>query len=110
MQEVELLRESAAYVFQTSKDELSRHEILNEFKRHLSLPTQRNIMTIAKAFVEKVRQEGMRKLFIKLLGRCFPNQVTSNHFELIGEADNDSLFLWGEKLINADSIEEVFIW
>ena len=31
MKEVELLRESAEYVFQTTKDNLSKHEVLNEF-------------------------------------------------------------------------------
>ena len=114
MREVELLRESAEYVFQTTKDNLSRHEVLNEFKRHLSPPTQKNIMTLAEAFVEEGRQEGrqegMKKLLFKQLERRFPNQVTSNHLQLIEGADSDSLSLWGEKLMDASSIEEVFIW
>lgn len=113
MKEVELLRESAEYVFQTTKDNLSKHEVLNEFKRHLSPPTQKNIMTLAEAFVEEGRQEGrqegVRKLLLKQLERRFPNQVTFNHLQLIEEADSESLSLWGEKLIDADSIEEIFI-
>ncbi|MEI6417205.1 MAG: Rpn family recombination-promoting nuclease/putative transposase [Verrucomicrobiota bacterium] len=117
MKEVELLRESAEYIFQTTKDKLSKHEVLNEFKRHLSLPTQKNIMTLAEAFVEEGRQEGrqeglqkLRSLLLKLLERRFPGQITSNHLQLIKEADSESLSLWGEKLIDATCIEEVFIW
>ena len=113
MKEVELLRESAQYVFQTRKDDLSKSEILNEFKRYLSSPTQKNIMTLAEAWIEECRQEGLQKfrsLLVKQLERRFPNQVTANHLQLIGEADSESLSLWGEKLIDASSIEEVFIW
>ena len=125
MKEVELLRESAQYVFQTRKDDLSKSEILNEFKRHLSSPTQKNIMTLAEAWIEEGRQEGLHKglqegrqeglqkfrsLLVKQLERRFPNQITANHLQLIGEADSESLSLWGEKLIDASSIEEVFIW
>ncbi|MCX6958587.1 MAG: hypothetical protein NT164_08635, partial [Verrucomicrobiae bacterium] len=105
------------YIFQTTKDKLSKHEVLNEFKRHLSLPTQKNIMTLAEAFVEEGRQEGrqeglqkLRSLLLKLLERRFPGQITSNHLQLIKEADSESLSLWGEKLIDATCIEEVFIW
>ena len=121
MKEVELLRESAQYVFQTRKDDLSKSEILNEFKRHLSSSTQKNIMTLAEAWIEEGRQEGLQKglqeglqkfrsLLLKQLTLRFPNQVTSNHLQLIKEADSDSLSLWIEKLIDASSIEEVFIW
>lgn len=125
MQEVELLRESAEYVFQTTKDNLSKHEVLNEFKKHLSLPTQKNIMTLTDVWIEEGRQEGLQKglqegrqeglqkirsLLLKQLKRRFPNQITSNHLQLIEEADSDSLSLWGEKLIDASSIGEVFIW
>lgn len=121
MQEVELLRESAQYVFQTSKDDLSKHEVLNEFKKHLSPSTQENIMTLAEAFVEEGRQEGMQKgmqkerqkfrsLLLKQLEKRFPNKITSNHLQLLEEADSESLSLWGEKLIDATSIEEVFMW
>lgn len=67
-------------------------------------------MTLAETWIEEGGQEGMKKLFIKLLERRFPNQVTFNHLQLIEEADSDSLSLWSEKLIDADSIEEVFIW
>ena len=113
MKEFELLRESAQYVFQTRKDDFSKSEILNEFKRHLSPPTQKNIMTLAEAWIEEGRQEGLQKfrsLLVKQLERRFSNQITSNHLQLIEEADSESLSLWGEKLIDASSIEEVFIW
>ena len=117
MQELDLLRESAEYVFQTTKDNLSKHDVLNEFKKHLSPPTQKNIMTLAEAFVEEGRQEGrqeglqkFRSLLVKQLERRFPNQITSNHLHLIEEADSESLSLWIERLIDATCIEEVFIW
>ena len=74
-------------------------------------------MTIAEAFVEEGRQEGRQEeckkfcsLLRKQLERHFPNQITSNHLELIEEADSESLSLWIEKLIDAHCIEEVFIW
>jgi predicted transposase YdaD len=125
MHEIELLRESAEYVFQTRSDDLSKNHILNEFKKHVSTPTQKNIMTIAEAFVEEGRQEGIQKgrqegrneerkkfrtLLHKQLERRFPGQVTSNHLGLLEEADGESLSLWLERLIDAHWIEEVFIW
>ena len=133
MHEIELLRESAEYVFQTRSDDLSKNHILNEFKKHVSTPTQKNIMTIAEAFVEEGRQEGIqtgiqtgiqkgrqegqneerkkfRALLHKQLERRFPGQVTSNHLGLLEEADGESLSLWLERLIDAHCIEEVFIW
>ncbi|MBX9578009.1 MAG: hypothetical protein K2W97_05995 [Chthoniobacterales bacterium] len=78
-------------------------------------------MTLTEAWIEEGRQEGLHKglqeglqkfrsLLVKQLERRFPNQVTSNHLQLIKEADSESLSLWGEKLIDASSIEEVFIW
>ena len=105
---------------------MSNPKVAREFiKKHVSTPTQKNIMTIAEAFVEEGRQEGIqtgrqegqneerkkfRALLHKQLERRFPGQVTSNHLCLLEEADGESLSLWLERLIDAHCIEEVFIW
>ena len=109
LKEFEILHESAHYLFQTNKDGVLRYDILNEFKKHLSPSTQKNIMTIAEAFVEEGRQEGLRKLLLRQIERRFPNQITSNQLQLIEQADSDDLALWGERLMDATSIAEIFI-
>ncbi|MBX9741928.1 MAG: Rpn family recombination-promoting nuclease/putative transposase [Chthoniobacterales bacterium] len=116
MNQIDIIQAGAYYLFQTSKDGTSRHDILEEFKKHLNPPTQSEIMTIAEAFVEEGvkkgrqegRQEGFRSLLIKQLNCRFPNQVRQEHLRMIEEAESDKLFYWGENLMKATTIEEVF--
>ena len=49
-----------------------------------------------------------RSLLLKQLNARFPNQVHSHYLHLIEGADADKLSYWGEKLMTAKNIEEVF--
>ena len=54
------------------------------------------------------RQEGVRMMLDKQIRRRFPKTVTAKHLHLINDSDTDMLTLWAEKLIDAQTIEEVF--
>ncbi|MFI0347913.1 MAG: Rpn family recombination-promoting nuclease/putative transposase [Chthoniobacterales bacterium] len=54
------------------------------------------------------RQEGQSSLLSKLLNYRFPRAVTAKYLELINNADGETLSTWGERLMEATSIEEVF--
>ena len=68
-------------------------------------------MTIAQQLRQEGRQEGLQKFrssLDKQLRRRFPHDVTARHLHFINEADSDMLSLWAEKLMDAESVEEVF--
>jgi len=77
-------------------------------------------MTIAEAFIEdgiqeglqrglqEGRQEGASDLLEKQVRRRFSRTVTAHHLHLIEEADSETLACWGEKLMEAMNIEEIF--
>lgn len=115
MNQLDIIEAGAYYLFQTSKDGVSRHDIVEEFKKYLKPPTQSEIMTIADAFVEEGIQKGrqeerqaFRSLLIKQLNLRFPNKMTKNYLHMIEEAESDKLSYWGENLMKATTIEEVF--
>jgi len=125
MNQLDIILAGAYYLFQTNKNGISKDEILEEFKRHLKPPTQSEIMTIAEAFVEegvqkglyKGRQEGRQEgrkegeasLLTRQIKHRFPNEVTDRHLYLINEADEETLSLWGEKLMDVKNIDEIFV-
>lgn len=112
MNQLDIIQAGAYYLFQTSKDGISRDDIIEEFKKYLKPQTQSEIMTIAEAFVEeglqKGRQESLKNILDKQIRRRFPHDVTAQHLHLINEADSDTLSNWAENLVVANSIEEVF--
>lgn len=121
---IDLLDAGAYYLFQANKEGASSNEILREFKRHLSPIAQKEIMTIAQAFIEEGRQvgfqtgrqegrqegrqDGFRSMLDKQIRRRFPHDVTAQHLHLINDADSKTLVAWGEKLIDAANIDAVF--
>ena len=58
--------------------------------------------------IEKGRLEALRNLLDRQIRRRFPQEVTAKHLYLIAEADDKTLSNWGEKLIEASTLEEVF--
>jgi predicted transposase/invertase (TIGR01784 family) len=87
-----------------------------------SLPeeAQEGIMTLAEqlkaegfnAGIHQGMQQGMQQgehhLFIKLLKIKFTT-VPENYLQKIDEADEDQLLLWGERLMKASSLQEIFV-
>ncbi|MFZ4115747.1 MAG: hypothetical protein ACOYK6_03365 [Chthoniobacterales bacterium] len=58
--------------------------------------------------IQEGRQEGEASLPKRQLHTRFPNQVTKKYLQMIKEADSDKLSYWGENLMRAKNIEEVF--
>src|SRR3990167_1132603 len=107
----DILQACAQYLFETNKDALSRQQILEEIQTHLTPKNRKIIMTIAQAFKEEGRQEEVKKFqsfFSDLLKGRFHRGVTAKYLKMINSADSSTLSLWGKKLLNAKSIEDVF--
>ena len=116
------------YVFETNKEGFSKFELLEEIKKHTTPTTQKAFMTLAQLFIEEGKKEGLQEglqtglqtglekglkkgqssLLSKLLNHRFPRAVTKKYLELINNADGETLSMWGERLMDATSIEEVF--
>ena len=108
MNQLDIIEAVAYYLFQNNKDSISRRYILEELQKHLRPPTQSKIMTIAEAFVEEGLQKEGASLLTKQLNYRFSDQLTSTHLRMIEEADSDKLSCWGENLMEAATIDEVF--
>lgn len=124
MGELDFLNASVYYLFATNKKNLSHRTIFQELQKHLTPPTQEKVMTIAEAFIQdgieeglqrglqqgrqEGRQEGYRSLLVKQITRRFPNEMADRHLYLIEEADGETLLLWIERLIDAESLEAIF--
>jgi len=61
-----------------------------------------------KEGIKEGRQEGLRSILDKQIRRRFPHDFTAKHLNLINGADSDTLSMWGENLMDAKNIEEVF--
>ena len=115
-----LFYSSISYLFETQERKMSKKEINEEFEKSiLSSTTKTKIMTIAESLKleghlegrQEGLQEGLRQfqsLFIRQLKSRFSNKVTPHYLDLIKEANSDKLSYWGERLMNATNIEEVF--
>ncbi|MBX9743233.1 MAG: Yae1 family protein, partial [Chthoniobacterales bacterium] len=58
--------------------------------------------------IQEGEQKGLRSMLERQLRRRFPNNITNHHLNLINDADRDTLSIWGDNLIDAKRIEEVF--
>ena len=115
-----LFHSSISYLFETQEGNMSKKEINEEFERLILPATNKTkIMTIAESLKleghlegrQEGLQEGLRQfqsLFIRQLKSRFSNKVTPHYLDLIKEANSDKLSYWGERLMNATNIEEVF--
>lgn len=114
--QLDLLEAGVYYLVATNQSDASFDNVFHEFQQHITPPTKEYVMTIAERLIQEGRQsgvlEGIQKgeasLLIKLLNRRFPNDLTDRHLYLIHEADTETLSEWGESLINAECIEDVF--
>ncbi|MFI0347546.1 MAG: hypothetical protein ACH346_02055 [Chthoniobacterales bacterium] len=112
--EWELLKSALSFLIHTQED---KQAVVTTFKKSLSQQTTSKIMTIAEQLIEEGlqkgrqegRQEGVRALLEKQLIRRFPSDG-KRFFHLINDADSDTLSMWVERLMDAKTIEEVFIY
>jgi recombination-promoting nuclease RpnB len=89
---------------------------------HLSPPLETETMTLAeqlrqegreegreevRALAEQLRREGEQTLLIKQLYRRFPS-LNARYEDRIRNACTEELLLWGERILDANNIDEVF--
>ena len=111
-----LINLSLSYLFEVQDDNMSKRDIKESFEKlNLSDTIKTKVMTIADSLKLEGRLEErlvglqqFRSLLVKQLKSRFPSQVTEEHLRLIKEAASDKLSYWGEKLMTAATIEEVF--
>ncbi|MFI0347879.1 MAG: Rpn family recombination-promoting nuclease/putative transposase [Chthoniobacterales bacterium] len=104
--ESELLQSSLSFLIHTQED---KQAVVKVFKESLSQQTTPKIMTIAEQLIAEGRQEGLRSLLEKQLNRRFPRDG-KRFSHLINDADSDTLSMWIERLMDAKTIEEIFIY
>ena len=115
--EFEFLKTALSYLLNTQENKTI---ILETFQKGLSQETQSQVMTAAQQLKQEGRQEGLQtglqtgrkegqsSLLSKLLNHRFPRAVTAKYLALINNADGETLSIWGERMMDATSIEEVF--
>ena len=60
-----------------------------------------------KQWQEEAQKEGESKIFVKLLARKF-GTIDAETQRRIGQADSEQLVAWAERILTADTIDEVF--
>lgn len=100
---------SASYFFEAQKRALSKKMIQEEFeKSRLPSIIKSKVMTIAESLKQEGRQEGEVTLLVRQLNHRFANHVTKKYLQLLEQADCETLSEWGENLLDAKTIEDVF--
>lgn len=93
--------------------------LIQEAERHLSLELQGEIMTIAQQWKEEGIQQGMKQgiqqgmqqgeatILMRLIRRRF-GDIPQSLAQRIIQADAETLLQWGDKVLEAADIEEIF--
>jgi len=58
--------------------------------------------------LQEGRQEGYIEMLLRLLERKFPGRLDKEHRRLVKEAGVETLLQWTERILTAETIEEVF--
>lgn len=108
--EIELVTTGYYYFLNTQE---KRDVVFKIFSNSLSEKNKSKVMTIAQALrqegKQEGRQEGIRSLFERQVKHRFPHEA-QNYLHLVKEVDIDTIYFWAEKLMDAKSIEEVFVF
>jgi hypothetical protein len=67
-----------------------------------------NMMTFSQRFTYQGRQEGEMALLSRLLARRFGSPLPAWVAERMGSANDEQLLLWGERVLDATTLDEVF--
>jgi predicted transposase/invertase (TIGR01784 family) len=85
--------------------------LIQKAEEFLSPKLRGEMMTIAEQWREEGIQKGIQKgeatLLIKLLERRF-NTIPSSYMDSIHQADANILLTWGERVLEAKSLEDIF--
>jgi len=80
-------------------------------KNHLTLPTGEKIMTLAEQLIERGMEQGMlqgeHQLLVRQLRRKFLT-IDNKYLSLIKNAEEEKLLTWGERLVEASTLKEIF--
>ncbi len=90
----------------------------NEQKLYIEkYPNEASTMTrFAERFLEKGRQQGMQQgmqqgeaaILLRLMERKYGRQRAAEYRQRLEQADTDTLLAWSERLLKADTIDELF--
>lgn len=87
-------------------------ELADAYEAPYISTAQQVIIKSREEGIKEGLQEGIKKgeaTFLSDLLQCrFPRAVTAKYLELVNGADIDTLSMWGKKLLNAKSIDDVF--
>ncbi len=85
-------------------------EVFKESVReYLSPPLGEEIMTLAQELREEGFHQGETAMLTRQLKRRFHlRQIPESYLAKIEEADAETLLLWGDKILDAQSFEEIF--
>jgi predicted transposase/invertase (TIGR01784 family) len=102
----------AALKYIITAGEVSNSQIfLDTIEKGLSSTTRETVMTIAQEIERKGWQQGMQQgeysLLLRQLERKF-KQIPEIYYQKLTRADASTLLVWGERLIEAQAIEEIF--
>lgn len=88
-------------------DEKQGKNFINELKPYLTPRLERGIMTIAEQLRYEGVQQGERGMLQRQLQRKFC-QVPPRYLDLLRKADSDTLLKWGDSILEAKSLVDVF--
>jgi len=107
--QLDLLEAGVYYLVATNPSDASFNNIFHEFQQHINPPTQEHVMTIAERLIQEGRQEGELTLLLRLLKRRFGIEAIEPYLKKIHQANCDQLARWGENLMDAARVEDVFL-
>jgi predicted transposase/invertase (TIGR01784 family) len=96
-------------------DAKGRDLFLEKMRQYLSPQLGAEIMTIAQEFEQHGQQKGLRlgihqgeaTMMMRQLTRRF-KQVPKSYLQLIEQADAETLLVWGERILEAETLEDIF--
>lgn len=107
--QLDLLEAGVYYLVATGKNIIPLDEVFHEFQKHITLPTQEHVITIAEALIQEGRQEGELSLLLKQLKRRFGIKAVEPYLKRIHQANCDQLSQWGENFVDAANLEDIFL-
>ena len=66
------------------------------------------VMTVAEEWIERGKKEGEAALLLRQIERKFGPEAAAAHRERIERADTDTLLSWSDRILTAETEEDLF--
>ena len=66
------------------------------------------VMTVAEEWIERGKKEGEAALLLRQIERKFGPEAAAAHQERIEQADTETLLAWSDRILTAETVEELF--